>query len=128
VTPGGAFTDQVKRAQRQLIKLEGPRAAAWLVWIARAKLHRAGAVDYHFRPGEKEPRYFLFAIAALKLRPRTWLVELRPVVDGGKDYRVTWRTFHTHGVRWEVEAALAKQERGRRARNARKLAEKEWRR
>ena len=122
------LTAQVRDAQRQLVKLQGPRAASWLIWIARAKLHRAGAVDYHFRPGEKEPRYFLFAVAALRQRPRTWRVETRAAEDGGKDYRVTWLAFHTCGSRWAAEAAIAKQERGRRARNARKRAERAWRR
>lgn len=116
-----ALHGQAVQAQRQFVRVEGPKAAAWLIWIARRHLHGAGAVDYHFRPGEKEPRYFLYAMALLRMRPR-WRVEEREAEDGGKDYRVTWRRWHTTGAQWRAEAAAQK----RRARNARKRAEKAW--
>jgi hypothetical protein len=117
-----ALQDQAVHAQRAFVRVEGPKAAAWLVWIARRSLHAFGAVDYHFKPGDKEPRYFLYAIALLKMRVRDWRVEVREEEDGGKSYRVTWKRWHTHGVTWRAE----KERRRRQSRNARKRAQKAW--
>lgn len=117
-----ALKDQAVHAQRAFVRVEGPRAASWLIWIARQFLHAAGAVDYHFRPGETEPRYFLYAIALLRMRVRDWNVEVMEPEDGGKVYRVTWRRWHTNGAAWRANAEA----RRRRARNARKRAQKAW--
>jgi hypothetical protein len=118
--------DQFRRATRQLVLQQGPRAAAWLLYTQRAKLHRAGAVDFHFKPGDLQPRYFSYAIALLRMRPRRWRVEQRDDEDGGKTYRVTWLGWHTCGPRWVAEASSKRAEAARRARNARKRANREW--
>jgi hypothetical protein len=132
---GRSFDAQVERAKRLRVRLDGPRAAAWLLFrpTARRSLHSAGSIDFNFRgprgegrPAEKEPAYFLYAMAFLKLRPRRWNVEVRENVDGGRTYRVTWRGWHTNGAKWASEAAAARREANRRARNARKKAERRW--
>lgn len=111
---------QALAAQLLRIKLDGPRAAAWLMWIARRDLLRVGAHDYHFRPGEREPPYFLYAVALLRMRPRAWNVETQRTEGGGKTYRVSWRAWHTNGPRWRDRHALFLKDWARRSRNERK--------
>jgi hypothetical protein len=118
--------DQFERATRVLVLAQGPRAAAWLLFTQRAKLHRAGAVDFHFKPGDLQPRYFTFAVALLKMRPRRWRVERRDDPDGGQTYRVTWLGWHTCGPEWAERASSKRAEANRRARNARKRAARSW--
>src|SRR5580704_10620856 len=122
--------EQIQRARRQQVRVEGSRAAAWLIYTKRAAFRRHGAVDYRFRVVdgklEKEPRYFLVAMALLKMRPRKWRVEVRDDEDGSKVYRVTWLRWHTSGDKWRTESIAQRADAARRARNARKRAQARW--
>lgn len=104
---------QIGKAREQYMRVEGARAAAWLVGTHRQKFHMRGALDFFLRPGEELPKYFRFALACLRHRRGWQVVEIGR--DGGTAYRVVWKGWLTNGERNRLRRA-------RLERNARKRA------
>ncbi len=74
-------------ARDQLVRVKGPRCAAWLVFSHRRLLRRDGAIRLHLRPGERLPFWARVAVACLETRERSWAVDHLP----GGDVVVAWR-------------------------------------
>jgi len=77
--------------------VQGPRAAAWIVWRHRYQFRLAGGIDFFVSRETRIPRWFAYALAVFKARA-SWDVRQLSSKEG-TTYMIRWLGAR----RWQVE-------------------------
>ena len=86
----------------QVVKRDGPKVAAWLVWTYRRKIRRDGQIVFDIVVASRTTPWFLVGIEFLKRRAG-WNV-LVMEQKGKRSYRVEWLGKKRLGKRKEVRS------------------------
>lgn len=92
------------------VTADGPRAASWLVWHHRSRLHRSGYVDFNIPANRETPIWFRVAFLFLQRRSKTISVVMTPAsksADGKRHYRMTWVKWNTFSPKARALSLIA---------------------
>lgn len=105
-----------EKLRRLLVRIEGPRVAAWLVFRCRRVIHRTGHFLVHSdEPRDRAPKWLRTAMEYLATREFLWQVTVRDRPNGGTQWIVFWKGWLSNGPRHREE--LRRRERNRRKRD-----------